>query len=54
MAVYHILSDGKLVNDITDHVVKMEEADRFYELLDSINRSRQNKKYISSNEVSDN
>ena len=38
MAVIHILKDGSIVEDITGHVVKMEDAESLYQLIDSINR----------------
>lgn len=38
MAIIHILKDGSIVEDITGHVVKMEDAESLYQLIDSINR----------------
>lgn len=40
MAVKHILRDGTVLDDITGHVVKMEDARVVYELLDKINQER--------------
>lgn len=37
MAVIHILKDGRIVDDITGHVVKMEDAAPLYELMRRIN-----------------
>lgn len=38
--VRHILKDGTVLDDITGHVVKMEDARVVYELLDKINQER--------------
>lgn len=38
MAVIHILKDGSVVEDITGHVVRIEDAGPLYELIDRINR----------------
>lgn len=38
MAVIHILKDGSIVRDITGHVVRMEDAEPLYQLIDTINR----------------
>lgn len=38
--VRHILKDGTVLDDITGHVVKMEDARMVYELLDKINQER--------------
>lgn len=40
MSVVHILKDGSVVQDITGRVVRMEDADALYKLLDNINRKR--------------
>lgn len=37
MAVIHILRDGSQVDDITGHVIKMEDAKELYRFLHSIN-----------------
>lgn len=39
MAVVHILKDGSVIEDITGHVVRMEDAGPLYELIDRINRN---------------
>ena len=39
MAVIHILKDGSIVEDITGHVVKIEDAKTLYQLIDGINRN---------------
>ena len=36
MAVKHILSDGQAVDDIQGHVVKMEDAEAVYLLMDKL------------------
>lgn len=38
--VIHVLKDGTVLDDITGHVVKMEDAKVVYEILDKINRER--------------
>lgn len=43
MAVIHILKDGSIVKDITNHVVRVEEARELYELIANINRDRSRK-----------
>ena len=43
MAVIHILKDGSIVKDITNHVVRVEEARALYELIANINRDRSRK-----------
>ena len=40
MQVVHILRDGSIVEDITGHVVQVEDAEAVYRLIDSINRNR--------------
>lgn len=45
MKVVHILKDGSVLNDITGHVVKVEDAAPLYDLIDSINQG----KYIGKN-----
>ena len=40
MQVVHILKDGSVVEDITGHVVQVEDAEAVYRLIDSINRNR--------------
>lgn len=37
--VIHILKDGTVVNDITGHIVRVEDAGPLYDLIDSINRT---------------
>ena len=36
--VKHILKDGQAVDDIQGHVVKMENAEAVYSLMDKINQ----------------
>lgn len=35
--IRHILSDGTVTNDITGHIVKMEDAKEVYALIDQMN-----------------
>jgi len=53
MSVYHILRDGSRPKDITGHVVKVEEATNFYEIIRKVNKRLlneiQNGKRLSSN-----
>ena len=44
MSVIHILKDGRRVNDITGHVVRVEDVSPLYQMLHSINRKRTEKK----------
>ena len=38
MRVIHILKDGSRIDDITGHVVKLEDAETVYSLIRNINR----------------
>lgn len=38
MRVIHILKDGSQVEDITGHVVKMEDVNPLYQMIHNINR----------------
>lgn len=40
MAVIHILKDGTRLDDITGHVVRMEDAEELYRLIDNINQKK--------------
>lgn len=40
--VYHILKDGTKVNDITGHVVRIEDAPALYELMASLSKRKTN------------
>lgn len=42
MRIIHVLANGTELPDITDHVVKIDEAETFYEKLNSINWRRSN------------
>lgn len=42
MRVIHILKDGSRVEDITGHVVKMEDAGTLYNLIREINSKPNN------------
>ena len=35
--IKHILKDGTVLKDITNHVVKVEDAETVYALMDKIN-----------------
>ena len=39
--VKHILKDGTVLDDITGHVVKMEDAKVVYQIMDKMNQERQ-------------
>lgn len=36
--IIHVLKDGTVLEDLTGHVVKIEDAETLYKLMDSINR----------------
>ena len=43
--VFHVLSDGTITKDITGRVVKVRDAENFYNLLQKINeRAMKNEK----------
>ena len=44
MAVFHILKDGSVKTDITGHIVRMEDAEPLYRLLDSFSQKIKAKK----------
>lgn len=46
MAVVHILKDGAIVEDITGHVVRMEDVKALYDLIDTKNRGRSDDKIV--------
>lgn len=46
MAVVHILKDGSIVEDITGHVVRMEDVKALYDLIDTKNRGWSDKKIV--------
>lgn len=46
--VVHILKDGSIVTDITGHVVRIEDAEPLYRLIDSINRNGSRTKIVHS------
>lgn len=46
MSVVHILKDGTRLNDITGHVVRLEDAESLYRFLDSLNQNNLNKSRI--------
>lgn len=51
MAVIHILKDGSIVEDITGHVVRMEDALPLYQLIDSINRNGSKRKNVPNEKL---
>ncbi len=51
MRVVHILKDGTVLNDITGHVVRIEDAEPLYQLIDSINRESRKVHSEKSQEV---
>lgn len=57
MGVYHILRDGSRPKDITGHVVKVEEATNFYEIIRKVNKRLLNEihngKSLQSNALSE-
>lgn len=42
--VIHIMKDGTVLKDITGHVVKKEDAPMIYNIVDQMNRKREEKK----------
>ena len=36
MAVYHILKDGTILQDITGHIVKLEDAGPLYQFMSTL------------------
>lgn len=46
MVVKHILKDGKVLTDISGHVVKSKEAEAVYTLLNKIRKGRKNEHHI--------
>jgi hypothetical protein len=43
MAVKHILKDGTVLTDITGHIVKIEDAEVAYQIMDKLNEERMKK-----------
>lgn len=41
MTIIHVLKDGRVVDDITGHVVKMEDAPEAYEILDRVKERKE-------------
>lgn len=44
MRVIHYLKDGSQVNDITGHVVRVEDAGALYKMIRDINRKAEKQK----------
>lgn len=40
--IIHILKDGTRLEDISGHIVRIQEAETVYKLMDSINSGRAN------------
>jgi hypothetical protein len=40
MAIKHILKDGTVLDDISGHIVKMEDAELAYQIMDQLNEER--------------
>ena len=38
--VKHILKDGTVLTDITGHIVRIEDAEAVYQLMDKLNEER--------------
>ena len=51
MAVRHILKDGSEIHDITGHVVKMDDAQVVYALMDRINEKAKRKGVVKHGHV---
>lgn len=55
MRVIHVLKDGSEIDDITGHVVKMDDAGTLYSLIREINRKSEKKiRELSANESGSN
>lgn len=55
MRVIHVLKDGSRIEDITGHVVKMEDAGTLYNMIRDINRKSEKKnRKLSANESGSN
>lgn len=42
--IVHVLKDGTVLEDITGHVVRVEDAEPVYKLMDAINREANHEK----------
>lgn len=47
--VIHILRDGTRLDDIGGHVVKGQEVEAVYNLMDTINKGEQHEQEVKSN-----
>lgn len=47
--VIHILKDGTRPADISGHIVKGQEAEAVYNLMDTINKGEQHEQKVESN-----
>lgn len=47
MAVINILKDGSTVEDLTGHVVRIEDARALYQMIDTINRKEYKKEVVT-------
>lgn len=41
--VKHILKNGTVLDDISGHIVKMEDAEAVYQIMDKLNEERMRK-----------
>ena len=51
MKIIHVLADGKRVDDITGHVVKVEKDNPLYEIIGRISRKVSEKKTVNKKVV---
>ena len=42
LKIVNVLKDGREIEDITGHVVKMDEADVLYKIIGGMNKKRNN------------
>jgi hypothetical protein len=47
--VIHILRDGTRLDDISGHIVKGQEAEAVYNLMDTVNKGEQHEQEVKSN-----
>ena len=48
--IIHILKDGTVKNDISGHVVKIEDAEPLYQLIENISKKKHESKKERENE----
>lgn len=54
MRVIHVLKDGSEIEDITGHVVRVEDAEPLYKMIREINRKSDQNLTLSGNETGSN